>query len=293
MIKVGVLNMRGALSSEENAQRFLRYVDKEKFDFASFPEAFDVGNDGGLEAAIDGLRRLGYEAMAPAYEDSDGRSDQRGILSINRQPMAEVPLQTARLVSRNAIVGGVTDPATNITFAAMAAHLDDRGKTGRMIQTKAALQLFEQDYSELPKIIGMDANDIRRTDRGARLLRVAGMVAKPFPAAEPRIGQNERSPKVIISKAKRAGEMALGAAIAAFEEYGFEDAAVMANNQAATAKFLGGLAKARLDHIMIAAPDFRVQYSVDKLDAATLFHTDHMPVYAQLQHFAVAATVES
>jgi hypothetical protein len=44
---------------------------------------------------------------------------------------------------------------------------------------------------------------------------------------------------------------------------------------------------------MIAAPDFRVQYSVDKLDAATLFHTDHMPVYAQLQHFAVAATVES
>jgi hypothetical protein len=98
-------------------------------------------------------------------------------------------------------------------------------------------------------MMALDANAMHRKDPRSRIYRMAGPLVRHLPAHPPTIGQNEKKLSVMVSKAQRIAEMADGGTLDILEAAGYEDATQLGYTP--TARFIGGLAAAQLDHIMI------------------------------------------
>jgi hypothetical protein len=245
-VKSAVWNLAGSLANEANAGPLVDYIKELNVDFAAFPEAFNEGDQAGLDEAEELLRGLGYSVASALYDDADKtRTDRRGILAISR--LGDV--KPVSLGTRNALLATMTDPATNIVIASLGGHFDDRKEDNRQGQAHAALSVMPKD---MPGMMSLDANAMHRKDPRSRIYRSVGPLVRRLPAHPPTIGQNEKKLTVMVSKAQRIAEMANGGTLRILEEAGYQDVTRLGwRGYKPTAKFIGGLASAQLDHIMV------------------------------------------
>lgn len=272
-INVATLNLAGSLSTETNVKPFVDYIKTLNLDAAGFPEAYNVGQEGPLEEATVLLGALGYQVRHVPYNDADERTDKRGIMAISR--LGNV--QEVRLATRNALRVQVKDQDTNIDIAGLHGHLDDRSEPNRIVQAMAGVEIMPPF---MPRYIGLDANNMHREAPIAKLFRFIMPLTYLYPAAEPRIGQNERSLGVIISKARRGSHMARGGAIRVFEDAKYMD--VADQEYKPTARFLGGKAAAQLDYVFASPELHAIRHEVIFVDPEHGVRSEHGMVHAGL-----------
>ncbi|HEX8182100.1 MAG TPA: hypothetical protein VF575_00685 [Candidatus Saccharimonadales bacterium] len=275
-LEIATLNAAGSLSNPANVRPFVDYVVSLDVHAAGFPEAYNVGAEEGVREAQNLFHERGFNTAITPNGDKDGRTDQRGLLVVTQIDGFYVN----RFASRNGIVGMLTDEATNIRVAAAHAHLDDRSEYTRHNQAHSIIEWLDQP-DDIPGYAAMDANAMYRDDPRARWYRALKHLGRILPVAEPRIGQNEKDPRVIASKAVRASGMAHGGTLKIFEHSGYRNPNTIPYET--TARFLGGRATAQLDHILVSKDISCPRYEVTKVPGGKGIQTEHLLIRATLE----------
>ena len=259
------LNVCGGFGEEGSARGLIDKISHEwRPDFAVFPEAFKDGDTAQLDLIFEDLGAAGYNPSYAPYYDTDGRSDQNGILTVARDSTVKTYEQptltpvTMRLATRTAIQQWLTDPETGQDVQAIGLHLDDRTERGRLEQVHA---LVEQIDLTRPTIVSGDFNATFLRDTWSSGKVQLARAAWPF-AQLPFVPNNEPTGETMtglgrkVNQLDRAARMTSGRTMRALTRAGLHD--TVPDRQPtfpADAPFL------RLDYIL-ASPHFMTMESM-------------------------------
>jgi len=251
-LKILSQNALDGFSDAATAEEFITLVDRVRPDVAIFPEAYEVADSAGVDAACARLAALGYDVSCGSYDDTDGRKDLHGLICLVRKDLTD-PARSCRLTrlgSRNAAEGWLKDPATGRTVHFYGVHLNDRSEA---LRQKELDDLLGKVVADEPTVVMGDLNSLHHEDARGRQIWIARLFAtlvrlKLWPISEP---VNARRPKKglgrIGSLSQRLTEMASGKTLQRLEAAGFTDADAQHRlTFPAKAPF------AQLDHIMVS-----------------------------------------
>lgn len=282
-------NVLDGFSNGETAWHLTRQVAALKPDAAVFLEAYAEGREDYLSFAQDEFNLMGYDVVTAPYDDADGRADKHGIMAIARtEVIRPLEIKVIRFAGRAGVGMTVFDESSQEEIDVYGLHMDDRSEGGRLEQAYELITFA--DPGRRSALVG-DLNAMHGSAASARLLRLAGPIAKLLPVSDP--GESNKGlhgetlPKVsklarIGSLATRLTAMADGATLAMLEQVGFRDADGERRPTMPDHWLLPPVVQ--LDHVMVSRNvDVLGHQTVALRDEAGKRLTDHLAVRAQLR----------
>lgn len=283
-IRALALNAEGAYGDPQHWEDAVSFIEQQKPDVAFLGESHwetPLSRPGELAVATNelivaesklALEGLGYQVLRNSDNDaSPTRPDRTGFFGIVRAALGQGEI--IHMGSRDGYRATVTDPATNETAVVAGQHYDDKDEPTRLRHVGGL-------PSDTDVLMG-DLNNLHRTDKVARLLRLFKPAAALIPTWEYDFTHTQPTLqnrlKTVLHLGKRATGMATGKALRALaKEHGLVDA-----DPTHQPTMNGG--PLQLDHIMVGR---RVR--VSNFTVHEGFPSDHKPISADL-HIAQAA----